>query len=58
VQNKDLTRFYFIEEIKQGYDKKPKTNVEHIKVMGNSTSTYTNWAPSSRKFFKKLPICM
>jgi hypothetical protein len=26
--------------------------------MGNFTSTYTNWAFSSKKFLKKLPIYM
>ncbi len=29
-----------------------------LKVMGNSTSIYTPWAPSSKKFFKKLLIYM
>jgi hypothetical protein len=29
-----------------------------LKVIKNPTSIYTLWAPSSRKFLKKLPIYM
>jgi hypothetical protein len=36
----------------------PKSNVEQTKVMKNSISIYTPWAPSSKKFIKKLPIYM
>jgi hypothetical protein len=36
MQNKDPTKFYFKEEIKQGHDKKniPKTSVEQTKSNG------------------------
>jgi len=45
---------------KQGYDKKtyPKLVLNKLKVMGNSTSIYTYWAPSSKKFLKKVPTYM
>ncbi len=33
-----------------------KLMLNRLKVMKNSTSIYTPWAPSSKKFFKKLPI--
>jgi hypothetical protein len=41
--NTNLTRFYYKEETKQGYDKKmyPKLMLNKLKVMGNSTSIYT-----------------
>ncbi len=56
--NKNQTRFYYKEEmkIKQCYDKKmySKLVLKKLKVMGNFTSIYASWAPSSRKFFKKF----
>jgi hypothetical protein len=56
MQNKNPMKFYCKEEIKieQGYDKKtyPKLVLNILKVMGNSPSKYTYWAPSSRKFFQ------
>ncbi len=36
----------------------PKLVLNRLKVMRNSTFIYTPWAPSSKKFFKKLPINM
>jgi hypothetical protein len=49
-------------EIEQGYDIKkktyPKLVLNKLKLMGNSTFKYTYWAPSSRKFFNKLPTYM
>jgi hypothetical protein len=44
----------------QNYDKKtyPKLMLNKLKVMGNLTFIYTNWAPSSKEKFKKLPIYM
>jgi hypothetical protein len=57
VQNKNLTRFYCKNEIRieQCCDKKiyPKLMLNILKVIRNSTSIYTLWAPSSNKFFKK-----
>jgi hypothetical protein len=62
VQEKNSTRFYCKNETKtkQGYDKKtyPKLMLNTQKVMENSTSIYTFWAPNSKKFLKKLPIYM
>jgi hypothetical protein len=42
------------------YHKKtyPKLMLNWLKVIANSTSIYTPWASSSRKFFQKLPIYM
>jgi len=42
------------------YHKKtyPKLVLNWLKVIANSTSIYTPWASSSRKFFQKLPIYM
>ncbi len=34
----------------------PKLMLNRLKVMKNFISIYTQWAPSSRKFLKKLPI--
>jgi hypothetical protein len=51
----------FIPKHKQiRFDKKtyPKLMLNKLKVMGNSTSIYTPWAPNIRKFIKKLPIYM
>jgi ATP adenylyltransferase/5',5'''-P-1,P-4-tetraphosphate phosphorylase II len=47
--NNNPTRFYCFEEIKskQGYH--PKLLLNKLKVMKNSTLTYTHWAPSSKK---------
>jgi hypothetical protein len=54
----EFARFYCKEETKtkQGYDKKtyPKLMLNILKVMGNFTFVYTYWAPSSKKFLKKL----
>ncbi len=62
MRNKNPTRFYCKEEIKikQSYDKKmyPKLMLNILKVMESSTLIYTHWAPSSKKFIKKLPIYM
>jgi hypothetical protein len=56
MQNKNPTRFYCKEKIKQGYDKKtyPRLVFNILKVMRNSTFIYTYWAPRSSKFLKKL----
>jgi hypothetical protein len=45
---------------KQGCDKRmyPKLVFNKLKVMGNSTSIYTHWAPNSRKFPKKFSTYM
>jgi hypothetical protein len=58
--NKNPTRFYYEEEIEQGYDQKlyPKLTLNRQKVMRNSTFIYTHWAPSSKKLKKKLSIYM
>jgi hypothetical protein len=52
VWNKNLTRFYY-KEGKKKYDKKtyPKLMLNRLKVMENSISIYTHWAPSSLKSF-------
>ncbi len=54
MQKKNPTRYYCKEEIKtkQGYDKKtcPKLMLNKLKVMKNSTSIYTPWAPNSNFF--------
>jgi len=44
---------------RKGYDNKrhPKLMLNIIKVMGDLTSIYTYWAPSSRKFFNFQPTC-
>jgi hypothetical protein len=34
----------------------PKLMLNRLKVMENFSSIYTHWAPSSRKFLKKLTI--
>ncbi len=56
MQNKNPTRFYYKERIKKGYDKKtyPRLVLNILKVMENSTYIFTYWAPSLRKFLKKL----
>ncbi len=36
----------------------PKLVFNKLKVMGNSTSIYTHWAPNSRKFPKKFSTYM
>jgi hypothetical protein len=58
VQTKIHQGFIAKKKKKQGYDKKtyPKLVLNKLKVVGNSTSIYTPWAPSSRKFFEKFPI--
>jgi hypothetical protein len=33
-----------------------KLMLNRLKIMGNPTSIYTNWACNSMKFFKKHPI--
>jgi hypothetical protein len=33
-----------------------KSVLNKLKVIKDSTSIYTNWAPNSRNFFNKLPI--
>jgi hypothetical protein len=55
---KNPTRFYYKEIIEQGYDKKmyPKLMLKKLKVMANSTSIYTPWAPNFKKYFKKFPM--
>jgi hypothetical protein len=62
MRNKNPKRFYCKEKIKieQGYDKNmyPKLLLNKLKVMGNSTSIYTPWAPSSKIFFEKFTIYM
>jgi len=54
MQNKNPTKVHCKQKIKtkQGYDQKknPKLVFNKLKVMKNSTSIYTHWAPSSRKF--------
>ncbi len=60
MQNKNPARFYCKEIIKQGYDKKNylRLMLNTLKVMENSTFIYTYWAPSFKKFIKKLSIHM
>ncbi len=60
IGNKNLTRFYCKEEIRQHYDKKmyPKLMLNKLKVMENFISIYTPWAPNSKKFIKKFPMYM
>jgi hypothetical protein len=36
----------------------PKLMLNKLNVKGNSTSIYTYWAPSSKKFKKKFPTYM
>jgi hypothetical protein len=54
MQNKNSTTFYYKKETKtkRGYDKKTysKLMLNTVKVMGNSTSIYTYWALSSKKW--------
>jgi hypothetical protein len=58
MQKKNPTRYYCKEEIKtkQGYDKKtcPKLMLNKLKVMKNSTSIYTPWAPNSNFFWRNF----
>jgi hypothetical protein len=60
--NKNPTRFYYEQnKIKQGCDNKTRSKLTLnilIKEMMNSTYVYTNEAPGSKKFLKKLPIYM
>jgi hypothetical protein len=62
MQNKNLKRFYCNKKIriKQGCEKTtyPKLMLNILKLMRNSTSIYTHWAPNSTMFLKKLPIYM
>jgi len=55
VQNNNSTRFYYKNEtkIEQNYDKKtyPKLVLNKLKVLKNSTSIYTHWAPSSKPIY-------
>jgi hypothetical protein len=46
VKNKNPTRFYYKEEIKQSYDKKmyPRLVLNRPKVMRIFASIYTHWA--------------
>lgn len=36
----------------------PQIGVEKLEIMWDSISIYTHWAPSSKKFFKKLSTFM
>jgi hypothetical protein len=60
MQNKNPTKVYIKEEIKQGHDKKtyPRLVLNKLKVVGNSTFIYNPWALNSKEFFKRLPKYM
>jgi len=53
VHDMNAKRFYYknMTRIEQNHDKDtyPKLVLNKPKIMCDSTSTYTNWAPSSRK---------
>jgi len=57
VHDMNAKRFYYknMTRIEQNHDKNtyPKLVLNKPKIMCDFTSTYTNWAPSSRKLFKK-----
>jgi hypothetical protein len=58
VQDVNAKGFYYknITKIEQDHDKYmyPKLVLNILKVMSDSTSIYTHWAPSSKKLLKKL----
>lgn len=55
--NKNITIFYYKKNIAITKNEL-KSNVEQIKSNENYISIYTLWAPSLKKFSKKLPIYM
>ncbi len=54
VHDMNVKGFYYknMTRIEQNHDKDtyPKLVLNRLKIMWDSTSIYTNWAPSSRKF--------
>jgi len=62
VHDMNVKGFYYknMTRIEQNHDKDtyPKLVLNRLKIIWDSTSIYTNWAPSSRKFLKKFPTYM